>query len=278
MSSRRSQDVDPRIHISAEKANPIITLKVTVPIAPIRRAPRPSAALETEMIYGDAFTVHKLSPGWAWGQAVSPVPGSDLPGYVGYVREKFLTESITDPTHFVTVLSAPVFRTADIKSMVVKTLPLNARLSGEPHGDFLALSSGFIHKKHLGLIGRDFANDFVSAAERLMGRPYIWGGVSARGLDCSGLVQTALRACGSDAPRDSDMQAEIGTPVDITDDFDGLQRGDLVFWKGHVGIMQSSTELLHANAYHMAVASEPLSEAVDRIEKTAGPVTAVRRL
>jgi len=91
-------------------------------------------------------------------------------------------------------------------------------------------------------------------------------------------VQTALRACGNDAPRDSDMQAEIGEPVEVTESLDGLQRGDLVFWKGHVGIMQSSTDLLHANAHHMAVASEPLTEAVKRIEKSAGSATAIRRL
>ena len=270
--------MDPRTHIPTDKANPIITLRVVAPVAPVRRVPNPSGAMDTELLFGEDFTVHKLSRGWVWGQAVSPIKGSDFPGYVGYIREKHLTETTVDPSHIVSCLSAPVFQRPDIKSPVISALPMNARLYGSLVGNFLSVQDGYIHNRHFRAIETNTETDFVSVAERLIGRPYIWGGVSARGLDCSGLVVTALRACGRDAPRDSDMQAEIGSPVQCDETLSGLKRGDLVFWKGHVGIMQSATHLLHANAHHMTVACEPLKMAVDRIGKSSGPITAIRRL
>jgi cell wall-associated NlpC family hydrolase len=120
----------------------------------------------------------------------------------------------------------------------------------------------------------------VAVAERLLGAPYLWGGKTSLGLDCSGLVQLALAMSGIEAPRDTDMQERaLGRPVDLAPDLAGLRRGDLVFWRGHVGIMQDDTRLLHANGHHMEVASEPLVEAERRIrEKTFGPITSVRRL
>jgi cell wall-associated NlpC family hydrolase len=120
--------------------------------------------------------------------------------------------------------------------------------------------------------------DFVAVAERFLGAPYLWGGRSGLGLDCSGLVQVALLSCGAAAPRDTDMQEMLGAPVPDAEAMRGLRRGDLVFWKGHVGIMRDADTLLHANAYHMAVASEPLAAAAARFAPRAGPVKAVRRL
>jgi cell wall-associated NlpC family hydrolase len=121
------------------------------------------------------------------------------------------------------------------------------------------------------------AGDFVAQAERFLGAPYLWGGRSARGIDCSALVQLALLAAGREAPRDSDMQAALlGTELPARA---ALRRGDLVFWKGHVGIMRDRDTLIHANAHHMAVAAEPFGPAAARIAAAGGgPVTGRRRL
>ncbi len=266
--------MDPRVHIPKEKRSPQGVYQVRVPVAPVHRAPRPSSPRDSELLFGELFEVHQIRRGWAWGQALSPVIGAMEPGYVGYVRESQLSKKPQLATHQVTALSAPVFTKPDIKSRILVQLPLNALLSGEMSAGFLQCDKGFVHQRHVRETGKSMDPDFVSVAERLIGQPYIWGGISAFGLDCSGLVLTALRATGREAPRDSDMQADLGQAIENKID---LRRGDLVFWKGHVGIMQSATQLLHANAYHMAVASEPLSDAIIRIEKSAGPVTAMRR-
>ncbi len=132
--------------------------------------------------------------------------------------------------------------------------------------------------RHLAAVDT-FAPDFVTVAERFVGTPYVWGGRTRLGLDCSGLVQTAMHAAGLDCPRDSDMQqAELGTRVEVRSDLGGLQRGDLVFWKGHVGVMTDPIMLLHANAYHMAVTAEPLTAAVERIACSGPAIAAVKRI
>ena len=123
------------------------------------------------------------------------------------------------------------------------------------------------------------APDFVEMAERFIGTPYLWGGRTRLGIDCSGLVQLTLEAAGISAPRDTDMQqAELGEEVAIPDVLDGMQRGDLIYWKGHVGIMADSVTLVHANAHHMQVAAETLPEAIERIAKLGAEIAAVKRL
>ena len=138
-------------------------------------------------------------------------------------------------------------------------------------------NGGHIPARHLApLAAAD--DDFVAIAERFLGTPYLWGGKTSFGLDCSGLSQVALTACGIACPRDSDMQEQaLGAPVDANAGFSNLQRGDLVFWKGHMGIVRDPATLLHANAFHMAVALEPIAEAIPRIRASDGPPTAVKR-
>ena len=171
-----------------------------------------------------------------------------------------------------------VYPAANMKAPTILALPLGAAVRIiEQRDAFLATSDGgFLYAKHLLPIG-DHAGDFVAVAETLIGVPYLWGGKSPLGIDCSGLVQCALARAGIAAPRDSDLQqAGLGRPVTPEEP---LQRGDLVFWKGHVGIMRDASTLLHANATHMLVASEPFEEVRARnLAAGAGDVTAIKRL
>ena len=237
----------------------------------IRRRPAPDAPVETELLFGETFTVYETKDGWSWGQAL-------LDSYVGYVQAADLGDPPRPPTHRVTASSTFVYAAADLKSPVLMTLPMNARVApGE--GVYAALASGgFVYARHLAPLAAP-ADDFAAVAERFLGVPYLWGGRTPLGFDCSGLVQAALQMCGREAPRDTDMQeGALGAPVVAGPDPQGLRRGDLVFWKGHVGIMRDAVRLLHANAHHMQVASEPLAAAVARIAPKGGPITAVRRL
>jgi len=270
---------DKRIFVDSSTFPRLETLTVSKPSTFMRAAPRPSGSAATEVIFGTRFHVHKTGRGWVWGQLESPLPGRLYPGYVGWVRRSDLSANSEQPSFKITALNAPVFSKSDIKSRVRFHLPLGATITGVSEDDYVRLDSGYIHKAHLALIDAPSTHpDWVAIAETLIGQTYVWGGVSSFGLDCSGLLQTALRVFGKDALRDSDQQAQMGEPVKIREDLSGLKRGDLVFWKGHVGVMISATRLLHANAYHMCVAAEPLAEAVNRIKQNAGPVTAIRRL
>lgn len=266
---------DPRIHLPRDCGPKIARYSVITPTASLRKKPLNAAAQESEIIYGQAFDVYKISRGWAWGQHVTP---SQRPGYIGYVKAKFLARAVHKPTHRVSVLGAPVFTKPDIKSPIKMLLPLNARLAGEGE-DFIQIGpKQFVHRRHITPLSDKFSSDFVEVAEAHIGQPYIWGGVSSFGLDCSGLVQSSLRAAGQDAPRDSDMQmAGLGNEIPIS--LKGLTRGDLIFWKGHVAIMSSETEIVHANAHHMKTAREPLKRAAQRIKASGGgDILAIRRL
>ena len=238
---------------------------VRVGRASLRVRPSDDAAQDSELLFGEGFTVYDRVHGWAWGQAAG-----DL--YVGYLKEDALVAPFAVQGR-VSALMAPVFAAADLKTPVRDVLPLNASVPvlGRD-GDYVNIGGGFVHQRHLAAEGE---TDFVAVAQRFLGVPYVWGGKTAAGLDCSGLIQTALQAVGKAAPRDTDMMEKaLGEPVKIAD----TRRGDLVFWKGHMGVMLDSENLLHANAFHMQVAIEPLRGAIARIEKICGPVTAVKRL
>ena len=232
--------------------------------AALRVRPSDDAAQDSELLFGESFTVYDRRDGWSWGQA-----SNDL--YVGYVRDSALVAPFAAQAK-VSALMAPVFAAADLKTPVRDLLPMNAAVAvlGRD-GDYVNIGPGFVHQRHL---TAEAEKDFVAVAARFQGVPYVWGGKTAAGLDCSGLIQTALQAVGKAAPRDTDMMEKaLGEAVTGT-----LQRGDIVFWKGHMGVMLDAARLLHANAFHMMVAIEPLAEAVARIETVAGPVTSIRRL
>ena len=265
---------DLRTYIPPEKKRHAKRYVVNVPVAPLLRIGSTKSAVDTQLLYGTQFLVCQVSRGWAWGQEVSPIKGSNVKGYVGFVKAKQLSENTFKPSHVVSSLKAPVFKGRDIKSPILTYLHLGAGLKGKYKAEFLETELGFVHKLHIGNISVE-SGDYVMVAESHAGLPYVWGGISSDGLDCSGLVQASLRSIGQDAPRDSDMQAKMGKEVTRKQ---GLKRGDLVFWKGHVGIMQSASKIIHANAYHMKVESELLSTAIKRIKEKSGPITAIRRL
>jgi len=238
----------------------------------IRRRPSVDAPVDTELLYGETFAVFEKTGGFCWGQS-----GHD--GYVGYVETAALAETAAAPTHRVTASATFVYAEPNLKSQVLKTLPFNAKVAAG-QGDYAPIpGGGHVFAGHLAPLDA-IADDWVAVASRFIGVPYLWGGRSPLGYDCSGLVQSALEAAGIAVLRDTDMQERsIGSPVVVPGTLQGLVRGDVVFWKGHVGVMQDAVILLHANAHHMAVAAEPLQKAVSRIlAKGAGPITSVRRL
>lgn len=223
------------------------------------------ATQATELLHGEIFTVYDQQGDWIWGQAES-----DL--YVGYLFHMD-AGPVFSTNATVSALMAPVFSEADLKTPLYDKLPLNSRVKAEElDGVYVNIGYGFLHKRSL---APQMEKDFVTIAQRFLGVPYVWGGKTQAGLDCSGLIQTSLQVVGKAAPRDTDMMEKaLGDAVALSD----LRRGDLVFWKGHVGVMLDAQSLLHANAFHMEVAVEPLTEAMARIEPVAGPVTKVKRL
>jgi cell wall-associated NlpC family hydrolase len=245
--------------------------EVIEPQAPLRREPRPDAPLETEALKGERVTIYDANgEGWAWGQLAAD-------GYVGWLPENALTPSGAAPTHKVTALRTLAFPGPSIKLPPLEALPLGARLVIARIQDRMAVTQSdvYVPAAHLAPLDQN-ETDFVAVAERFLGTPYLWGGKTSLGLDCSGLVQVALTACGVSCPRDSDMQeAALGTAGAV--DPSTLKRGDLIFWKGHVAIVRDRDSLIHANAYHMAVAIEPINEAVARIRNAGSEITSIKR-
>ena len=238
---------------------------VMVGRASLRTAPSAKAAQDSELLYGERVTVYDRADGWAWVQALND-------DYVGYVRQDQLGAPFE--THLqIAALMTPAFPAPDIKAPVKDMLPMTAEVNLLTKlNDFLLIAPDtWVHRRHVAALD-EVQTDYAAVAEAFFGVPYVWGGKSFAGLDCSGLIQTALAACSIHSPRDTDMMERH-----FPDAGPALERGDLVFWKGHVGVMLDPEQLLHANAHHMMVAIEPLIEAVERIERSAGPVTSVKR-
>ncbi|MCS0502214.1 C40 family peptidase [Ancylobacter mangrovi] len=248
--------------------------RVAAARAGVTREPQPGAPLVTEALFGEGVTVYETNEeGWAWGQL-------DADGYVGWIAAEALGLPGPAATHRVRALRTPVFPGPSIKLPPSELLSFGSRLAiaGTRERFAVTREGGFIFTGHLAPLDTVEA-DYVEVASRFLGAAYLWGGRSSLGLDCSGLVQVALNACGLACPRDSDMQeAALGTAVAFDGDVGTLRRGDLLFWPGHVGIVEDAATLLHATAHFMSVVREPLGSALARIEATGTPLRSVSRL
>ncbi|WEK51372.1 MAG: NlpC/P60 family protein [Candidatus Kaistia colombiensis] len=252
--------------------------RIAVPSTPIRRAPRSDAPIDSEALKGERVRVfEETAEGWAWVQL-------ETDSYVGFVSSDALGPVDPAPTHRVSALRTFVYPAADLKFPPVAALSIGSLLTlgqeAETRGTryrWLADGNGAVIARHVAALDEAAEPDFVAVAERFLETPYLWGGRSSLGLDCSGLVQLALAATGVRVPRDTDQQQNaIGSPVEGGLD-SALQRGDLVFWKGHVGILRGAETLLHASGFQMAVVSEPLADVLARYSRAGLAATTVRR-
>lgn len=262
---------DPRLDLAAAgltgTPRPMV---VEAAVAPLKSAPDPYGPLDATLLHGQRFAVYEAAEGWCRGRA-------ERDGYIGYVPAATLGEPGPDPTHCVALPATHLYAAPTIKAEPLGMLFLNAAVVvvGE-EGAFCRLSSGLhIEKTHLVPLDTP-APDVVAIAEMFRHAPYLWGGNTVQGIDCSGLVQVALHRCSIPALRDSDMQeATLGRALDPDTP---LQRGDLVFWRGHVGIMTGPDTILHATEYTLRVVEEAYAPMRARLAAGGLDVTSVKRL
>jgi hypothetical protein len=249
------------------------TFEIIDNIAPLRGKPSSDAMLLTQALKGERVTIYdRDGEGWAWGQLNSD-------GYVGWLPDRALAKHGAAPTHKVIALRTFAFPGPSIKLPPVETLVMGTTLTVlREEGAFAVAREGwYLPLRHVGGIDT-YESDFVSVAERFAGTPYLWGGKSSLGIDCSGLVQISLTAAGTGCPRDSDMQQDgLGRTLDAAESRKP-KRGDLIFWKGHVAIVRDSNSIVHANAHHMATVIENTSDAIARIKVSGSEITAIKRL
>ncbi|PZM16017.1 NlpC/P60 family protein [Rhizobium tubonense] len=235
--------------------------RIAAPVAALRPEPDISRGIDTELLLGEDVLIFERKDGWCWVKAISD-------GYVGYLPETAVGEAGEAPTHVVVPQRTLLYPEPELRKPHVGVLSMGSRLriagEAEARGNhYVVLEDGTaIYASHVRPIGYNDGGDYVEIAARFMETPYLWGGRSGLGIDCSGVVQLSMLMTGRAAPRDTDMQAKgLGSPIEREE----LRRGDLVFWKGHVAIMEDPETIIHANGHTMTVARENFVDAVKRI-------------
>lgn len=251
-------------------------MQVSDSVVDLRADPRLDSGPQTQIIFGDTVRVFEEQDGWCWVQA-------ERDGYTGYISAASLEKPERDATHMVIVPRTFVYPGNDLRFPQTKALSLGSRVrivgSSEKRGtEYALLASGeALIARHLKPLS-EHAGDFVAVAETLMHTPYLWGGTSGFGIDCSGLVQLSLWVAGRKVLRDADMQQyTLGEIIEPDADYSNLKRGDLVFWKGHVAICTAPDMLIHASGHTMTVTLEPLKDAIKRIAYLYDLPTLIRR-
>ncbi|MBY8917267.1 C40 family peptidase [Nitratireductor sp. L1-7-SE] len=274
--AHRADLADARLEgrVKAERFTAGTPARIGAPVVDVHSAPRLDAGIDTQFLHGDRVRVFERREGWAWVQA-------EHDGYVGYVNATSLANDDVAPTHRVRAQRSFVYPEPELKAPAIAAHSIGAAVcvteTVENRGTRYALlaSGGAMIAGHLQPLDTH-DEDYVTVAETFLHTPYLWGGASGFGIDCSGLVQLSMRMAGRTVLRDTDMQAaSIGTVIEP--DQTGLSRGDLVFWKGHVAIMLDHEMMLHANGNTMTVARELLKDAIERIERLYGRPTHYRR-
>lgn len=255
--------------VKASRYEAVRLFQAAAPSAPILGSPGPHSGWVDELLHGERFEAIGAGGDYLWGQARRD-------GYVGFVEAALLGPLVEPPTHRVSAIRAYAFAEPSVRSRPIGPFSLNAlvAIDGED-GRFLRTADGaFFWAGCLAPIGGGFERDPAGVAERFLSAPYVWGGRTSLALDCSGLIQQALYACGRACPRDADQQARLGRPIGREE----LSRGDLVCWSGHIGMMLDPARLIHASSHHMAVAIDPLDQAISRNEASYGSPVSFRRL
>lgn len=261
---------DPRLTTPDGPAQPF---QVTAGVVAIRSAPEPDAEMVTQALHGEMLHVHREAGEYGQIQLLRD-------RYTGWALMEALSAPPVETTHRVSALRTYVFSEPDLKSAPRFLISLNSEFAvqGSENGFSKCARAGWVFERHL-MAKDQFETDPAGVAERFVGAPYLWGGCESLGLDCTGLTRAAFDACGVTLPRDSDMQfAWAGELVEDWQAPGRLRRGDLVFWKGHVGLMLDPERFIHSNAFHMATAIEPLASAIQRIASRYSAPIGVKRI